>query len=40
VIVTPPGEWHWHGATPNSFMTHLALTEGDNEWGEHLTDDE
>jgi quercetin dioxygenase-like cupin family protein len=40
VIVTPPGEWHWHGATPNTFMTHLALTEGDTEWGEHLTDHE
>ena len=40
VIVTPPGEWHWHGATATTFMTHLALTEGDTEWGEHLTDDE
>jgi quercetin dioxygenase-like cupin family protein len=40
VIVTPPGESHWHGATPNTFMTHLALTEGDTEWGEHLTDHE
>jgi len=40
VIVTPPGESHWHGATPNTFITHLALTEGDTEWGEHLTDHE
>jgi len=40
VIVTRPREWHWHGATPNTFMTHLALTEGNTEWGEHLTDDE
>jgi quercetin dioxygenase-like cupin family protein len=38
VIVTAPGEWHWHGATATTFMTHLALTEGDIEWGEHLTD--
>ncbi|MFG2594593.1 cupin domain-containing protein [Streptomyces sp. NPDC048462] len=22
-----PGEWHWHGAAPRSFMTHLALVE-------------
>ena len=40
VIVTPPGEWHWHGATAVTLMTHLALTEGDTEWGEHLTDAE
>jgi quercetin dioxygenase-like cupin family protein len=40
VIVTPPNEWHWHGATPTTFMTHLAFTEGDTEWGEHLTDEE
>jgi quercetin dioxygenase-like cupin family protein len=44
----PPGEWHWHGAAPDHFMTHLAiwdsLTEGqegvETEWGDHLTDDE
>ena len=40
VIVTPPGEWHWHGAAPDHFMAHLAFTEGDTEWGDHLTDDE
>ena len=40
VIVTPPGEWHWHGAAPSHFMAHLAFTEGDTEWGEHLTADE
>ena len=33
-------EWHWHGAGPNHFMTHLSLTEGDTTWGEHVTDDE
>jgi quercetin dioxygenase-like cupin family protein len=40
VIVTPPDEWHWHGATPTTFMTHLAFTGGDTEWGAHLTADE
>ena len=40
VIVTPPGEWHWHGAAPDHVMAHLAFTEGDTEWGDHLTDDE
>ena len=23
-VHTPPNKWHWHGATPNHFMTHLA----------------
>jgi len=40
VIHTPPDEWHWHGAAPDHFMTHLSLTEGDAAWGEHVTDAE
>lgn len=40
IIVTPPGEQHWHGATVNNFMTHLAFTGGDTEWGDHLREDE
>ena len=40
VVHTPPDEWHWHGAAPGRFMTHLSLTEGDAEWGEHVTDAE
>jgi quercetin dioxygenase-like cupin family protein len=44
-IRTDPGEWHWHGASPDRFMTHLAIweapAEGDEtEWGELVTDDE
>jgi quercetin dioxygenase-like cupin family protein len=39
------GEDHWHGATPNRFMTHLAMQEVDDDgtpamWGEHVTDEE
>jgi quercetin dioxygenase-like cupin family protein len=39
------GEWHWHGAGPGTFMTHLAVQEADEDgqttyWGEHVTDDE
>lgn len=44
---TPPGEWHWHGASPDRFMSHLAMWEAEydpgileTEWGEHLTEDE
>lgn len=40
VVVTPDGEEHWHGATPDHFMTHLSVTEGDPRWGEHVTDAE
>jgi len=40
-----PGEDHWHGATPNRFMIHLALLEVDEAgspatWGDHVTDEE
>ena len=28
-IHTPADEWHWHGAAPDHFMTHLTMTEGD-----------
>lgn len=44
-VWTPPGEWHWHGAAPGAFMTHLAMWEigaadggPDTEWGEAVTD--
>jgi len=40
-----PGEDHWHGATPNRFMAHVAIQEVDETgtqvtWGEHVTDQE
>ncbi len=35
------GEWHWHGAGPRTFMTHLAVYQAIDgrsaEWGEHVT---
>ena len=47
VVRTPADEWHWHGAAPDHFMTHLSITEGVEEghgpetnWGEHVTDAE
>jgi quercetin dioxygenase-like cupin family protein len=46
-VHTPPGEWHWHGAVNDRFMTHLAIWDGTGDpgidettWGEHVTDDE
>lgn len=44
VIWTPPGEKHWHGAAPDSSMTHVAMQEsldGQNvDWMEKVTDAE
>jgi quercetin dioxygenase-like cupin family protein len=42
----PPGEEHWHGATPDDFMEHLAMLENADDpattttWLEHVTDAE
>ena len=27
VVITPPGEKHWHGAAPSASMTHIAIVE-------------
>lgn len=40
-----PGEEHWHGASPERFMTHLAMHQVDDQgnpatWGEHVSDEE
>jgi quercetin dioxygenase-like cupin family protein len=40
-----PGEEHWHGATANRFMIHIAIVQVDDEgnaatWGTHVTDEE
>ncbi len=44
-VYTPPGEEHWHGATQNNFMCHLAMLEGAGDgdpttWLEHVTDEQ
>ena len=31
VITVEPDEWHWHGGTPDSSMTHLSI-QGDIDW--------
>ena len=38
VVWTPPGERHWHGATPRSFVTHLSISLGTTVWGEEVAD--
>ena len=35
VITVEPDEWHWHGGTPDSSMTHLSVqvtAPGDIDW--------
>ncbi|MGO1768607.1 MAG: cupin domain-containing protein [Microbacterium sp.] len=36
----PAGERHWHGAAPDSAMTHLAISLGVTDWESAVTDDE
>ena len=40
----PPGEKHWHGATPTTAMTHVAIQEKLDgnvvTWMEHVTDEQ
>lgn len=47
-VTCPPGEEHWHGATEENFMQHLALWDGtapdddrpETTWLEHVTDEQ
>ncbi|HEU0266431.1 MAG TPA: cupin domain-containing protein [Candidatus Saccharimonadaceae bacterium] len=45
-IYTEPGVEHWHGASRDSFMVHLAIWEASDSgaeettWGEHVSDAE
>ena len=45
VVYIEPNEEHWHGATSDRFMAHVAIHEADDQgetvtWLEHVTDDE
>lgn len=45
VVWTPPGVVHWHGATGDSAMRHIALVETDDDgktadWFEHVSNTE
>ena len=44
-VYTPPGEWHWHGAAPDHFMTHVAIWEApaegaETDWAEQVSDED
>jgi quercetin dioxygenase-like cupin family protein len=44
VVWFPPGEKHWHGATPTTAMTHIAIVEHldgkSADWMEKVTDEQ
>jgi quercetin dioxygenase-like cupin family protein len=44
VVWFPPGEKHWHGASPTTAMTHIAIQEGLDgkvvDWLEHVSDEQ
>ena len=44
VVWFPPGEKHWHGASPNKAMSHIAIQEEKDgkvvDWLEKVTDEE
>ncbi|HWU31356.1 MAG TPA: cupin domain-containing protein [Marmoricola sp.] len=45
VVYIEPGEEHWHGATPDRFMSHVAMQEADESgqvvtWLDHVTDED
>ena len=44
VVWFEPNEKHWHGATPETMMTHVAIQEALDgkvvEWLEHVTDEQ
>lgn len=45
VVYIEPGEEHWHGATPDRYMAHVAMQEADDTgqvvtWLDHVTDQE
>jgi quercetin dioxygenase-like cupin family protein len=36
----PPGEVHWHGAAPGSFLAHTAVSLGETVWEQEVTEEE
>jgi quercetin dioxygenase-like cupin family protein len=39
-VWVPAGETHWHGASPDSFMVHTAISLGPTMWGREVSDEE
>lgn len=39
-VWTPPGVRHWHGAGPDRFMVHTAVSIASVEWSDEVSDDD
>ncbi|HEX3786358.1 MAG TPA: cupin domain-containing protein [Pseudonocardiaceae bacterium] len=39
-VWVPPGEQHWHGAAPDSLMSHIATSLGTTQWADEVTEAE
>jgi quercetin dioxygenase-like cupin family protein len=39
-VWVPPTEAHWHGAAPDSYMVHTAISLGTTRWAEPVSDAE
>jgi quercetin dioxygenase-like cupin family protein len=37
-VWVPPGETHWHGAGPESYLVHTAISLGVTTWGDPVSD--
>jgi len=40
VVQVDPGEVHWHGAGPDTYMVHTAVTLGITNWSDEVSDAE
>lgn len=40
VVWAPAGELHWHGASPSSFLNHIAVSLGTTSWGDEVSDEQ
>jgi quercetin dioxygenase-like cupin family protein len=40
VVLIPPDEKHWHGASPTAAMTHVAINEAPTNWMDKVTDEQ
>jgi len=40
VVWIAPGEDHWHGAGPDTVMTHIAISLGTSDWTDPVSDED
>ena len=40
VVWFDPGERHWHGGGPDTYVSHIAISLGATNWEDAVTDEE